>query len=963
MATLTAILALSCLLQYIKASPITIPLTPEGEIDKVIPTYFGSKGMKKAFHKLSPNETYAVLELDLDLHDSCDVDYKLQWSVNTGSAIYSTPVIFPAGGGSDMMNIFIASYFNYVELLEGDGRRPAGWPLAFEESSFQSSPLVYDIDNDGNTDIGVVDRNGNLFWIRIGEFGTYLEDYHVQIPKLRVLRNWWDTVKENNGQEAFLMISMFDRYESGPSEEHVFDPLSAPNAAPSPRNSKTTNGTGSGKHPRLDPLTSANLKKLNLDIRSRSKSKSSKRIIDGSAAVEGEGEGQQQEEGPPVHMPSGGHTATHRRLSEGEEVENILDIDHGDTEHDEEEEYRDMYRSDLDMNEFDLPMEEANPLDIAEHHPHTTPEEEGEAAEQEEVGLKPPAMDDHPPFPEGGPIYAYDNNHNTARSFDDGMSYYTARNSPYGGVDMSTDERFIAVDPHILATPAMADLTNDGHMEIIFPVSYYFDSQEYIDSVVIGDVEINSYIASALVCWDMANQEWSWTVHLDLTTTKSQFQGLMFASPTIADLDGDGRLEVISGTALGMLYVIDGQSGFVRHGFPLQFHSLQAPIAAADIVNGPQLELVVCDMAGTVALLSNTGDVLWDRTLSGSLPFAATIGDVDGDNQLDIIVVAVNEQRKRKSRDGKTSWARSHVYALKGSDGTIIEGFPLALPQEQTVSGSVILWSPSMNAQDEYKAVYLLIPAYSGELYTLRLQEPKKAGLLGRDFCAQRLTIGSPMTASPLLEDVTGDGYTDLVVSTLTGEVLVFATSTEHSSAVTWASFPRNRGLSFSVGDLAIVISQDEKQRLKRLSAKGGDLLMIEFTIIDSRCPHGASPVINLRNRTFEMAGDVNTAGCEGRKYTITATKGSSRLESLWSTTVTRPGKHQAMIPLHAPQALTILLSLTTEFGLYAEDNVNVKLATDFTIWIKYFIMLPVATFCLLAMSRLPSLTVDTPSR
>ncbi len=31
-----------------------------------------------------------------------------------------------------------------------------------------------------------------------------------------------------------------------------------------------------------------------------------------------------------------------------------------------------------------------------------------------------------------------------------------------------------------------------------------------------------NYVAGGVVCWDMEAQDWTWMVHLDLTTTKSK---------------------------------------------------------------------------------------------------------------------------------------------------------------------------------------------------------------------------------------------------------------------------------------------------------------------------------------------------------------------------------------------------------------------------------------------------------
>ena len=79
-----------------------------------------------------------------------------------------------------------------MEVLGGTGgHKPWGWPVSFEDSEFLGSPLLFDIDRDGKDDVGVVDKNGNVFFIRLGEYGQYLEDYHVKVPRLKVKKNWY----------------------------------------------------------------------------------------------------------------------------------------------------------------------------------------------------------------------------------------------------------------------------------------------------------------------------------------------------------------------------------------------------------------------------------------------------------------------------------------------------------------------------------------------------------------------------------------------------------------------------------------------------------------------------------------------------------------------------------------------------------------------------------------------------
>lgn len=478
------VIAFTSWLTLLSASPITIPLTPEGEIDNVIPPYFASKKLPKEYHKMSPNQSYAVLELDLDLHDSCSLDFRHQWSVHTGSAIYSTPVIFPKGDKSDMKNIFVASYFNFIEVIQGDGYRPAGWPLAFEDSTFQTSPLVFDIDNDGNTDIGVVDRDANLFWIRTGEFGTYLEDYHIQVPKLRILKNWYDAVKDNFSG-SYVMISMFDRYQT---------PAYLRADTPSPSRSPALRKNATAKHAKLDPLTS---QYLSSSIRVNGRKRSSE----------------------PVLPPSGDGTRRRLLAEEGEngefesgEVHNEEEadfyIDHGEHGH---------YRPETENEPNGEESGEEFNVDLSE-----APFGEEGAAPEGEI------MEEHDA--DGLPFYTFQGAESTygvqgrrvRNGADDGISYYMSRRQ-FEDNEEATNEKFINVDPHVLATPAMGDINGDGHMEIIFPVSYYFDSQDYQSVPLPEGLDTDMYVASGLVCWDMQAQEWTWTVHLDLSTAKSKY--------------------------------------------------------------------------------------------------------------------------------------------------------------------------------------------------------------------------------------------------------------------------------------------------------------------------------------------------------------------------------------------------------------------------------------------------------
>jgi hypothetical protein len=158
------------------------------------------------------------------------------------------------------------------------------------------------------------------------------------------------------------------------------------------------------------------------------------------------------------------------------------------------------------------------------------------------------------------------------------------------GHGMYNESNYVFADAHVLGSPTLVDVNGDGHMEVIVAISYYFDRVEYAAKDV--DFTPGDYIAGGIGCWDLEEEDWTWLVHLDLTTDKSKFKALVYGTPTVADIDGDGRAEVLIGTSLGLLYMMDGETGFVKRYFPMQFHEIQSQIAVADVRGGPGLEII-----------------------------------------------------------------------------------------------------------------------------------------------------------------------------------------------------------------------------------------------------------------------------------------------------------------------------------------------------------------------------------
>lgn len=239
------------------SSPITNPLRSDEDINQVLPEYFDSK-RTKSFHTFTPNASITAQEVTSSINSIALSEFKLRWSTTVGSPVYSSPVIFPSGV-EGKKQIYVNTFYQYAELLDSDGYKAWGWPLSFEDSSFQGSPMLYDVDGDGNLDMGLVDKNGNMFWVRIGEFGEYLEDYHIQVPKLRVKRDWSQGL-DPAFVDSYVKLSMFDRQQgqrgvegrSGAAGKARLDDLQTMKSEPAPMGAAgSSSGSGSQERRRL----------------------------------------------------------------------------------------------------------------------------------------------------------------------------------------------------------------------------------------------------------------------------------------------------------------------------------------------------------------------------------------------------------------------------------------------------------------------------------------------------------------------------------------------------------------------------------------------------------------------------------------------------------------------------------------------------------------------------------------
>jgi outer membrane protein assembly factor BamB len=309
----------------------------------------------------------------------------------------------------------------------------------------------------------------------------------------------------------------------------------------------------------------------------------------------------------------------------------------------------------------------------------------------------------------------------------------------------------IGVDPHVLANGAIGDIDGDGVDDLVVPVSYFFDEDYYQkpeNRRKLRGVDPQLFLATGVVVYthDQIFNDWTikWKAHLDLTTANASRKAYALSPPTLADLDGDGMLEIVVGTSVGFVYALNPSDGSTMEHYPLQLGEVQAQVTVEDMDDDGALDLVVCDMDGVVAAFTgNSGSKLWERHMGSPIAQAASIGDVTGSGKLDVVV----------------STTAGGVHILNGGSGTSVF--------HTRTAGSIV--SPPLLTQlnSSSSGLHVVVPSFDGFVYTFDGTNSSK-----RDV----VDLGERSLAMPLTHDLDGDGLLDIVVATMSGTVFSIET-------------------------------------------------------------------------------------------------------------------------------------------------------------------------------------------
>lgn len=118
---------------------------------------------------------------------------------------------------------------------------------------------------------------------------------------------------------------------------------------------------------------------------------------------------------------------------------------------------------------------------------------------------------------------------------------------------------------------------------------------------------------------------------------------LSFSSPALGDLDGDGRLEIVLGSGQhdlsGFISVFDAD-GSLLPGWPVATADMiAASPALADLDGDGRPEVIVADGSGEIWALRADGRPLggWPLDIGGSILASPVVADLDGDGTVEVV--------------------------------------------------------------------------------------------------------------------------------------------------------------------------------------------------------------------------------------------------------------------------------------------------------------------------------------
>ncbi len=172
--------------------------------------------------------------------------------------------------------------------------------------------------------------------------------------------------------------------------------------------------------------------------------------------------------------------------------------------------------------------------------------------------------------------------------------------------------------------------------------------------LAVGDIDADGDMEICVLC----DQHWYLLDHKGETVWEKTGGAKAGGNPLLADLEGDGSVEILFATTDGRMICLAAATGDPLWMFAAvqghQFGNISP--ALGDVDGDSKTDVVFVDYSGTVFVLDAAGNEIDSWRAPEKATGAPAIGDVDGDGKLEILIASFDGVFRCYSTTGRLKW-------------------------------------------------------------------------------------------------------------------------------------------------------------------------------------------------------------------------------------------------------------------------------------------------------------------